>query len=209
MFHEDPYKSLVAELLVEAAAREAAHKRVLVLRTYSKLAVSLTSFFVVCTSIITLVFANVLTPLGITVLSCATLFTTIYSMMVDSLESSKNYSEKIFKMEKSSIEMKRLYDRLRQTEESERKDSIRSIQTEKGSLVDLYGNVYSITDHNYARWIHRDHLEALGVGSKAPPDAEKKYLSSRYQVFWAYLIFPLISLAASLWYSIQYASNGP
>lgn len=209
MLHEHPLRSLKAELLLEASARQAAHKRVLVLKTYSQLAISLTSFFIVCTSILALVFADRLTTLGITVLGCATIFAAIYSMIVDNVENSKNYSEKAFRMEKSAIAMRKLYDRLNHFSDDDAKAPVKQTQQDKNEIISAFGDIYSITDQNYAKWLNREHLQSVGIECSGLDDAEAKYLRSRYQVFWAYLIFPTILILASFVYVAGFAIEAP
>jgi len=147
-----------------------------------------------------LVFASSLTPLGITVLGCATIFATIYSMIVDNIENSKNYSEKCFRMERSSVAMKKLYDCLRQYEKGDTKIPFKQLQEEKSEIIEIYGAIYSITDHNYAKWLHREFLGEMGITLSGLENAEKKYLASRYEVFLVYMIFPATLLIGSFVY---------
>ncbi|MDB4020211.1 hypothetical protein N9491_06320 [Planktomarina temperata] len=201
-------RSLRAELLIEAAARKAAHKRVLVLRTYSRLAIALTSFFIVCTSIVTVVFADKLSSLGITVLSCATIFAAIYSMIVEFTENSKNYSEKAFCMERSSVAMLRLFDTICTYQMNDPKLPLKRLQEEKNDIISTFGNVYSITDRNYAGWENQTALNDFLPGFSVPENAETKYLRSRYEVFWAYLVFPIAILLLSFGFVLAFAIEG-
>lgn len=209
MLHEHPLKSLKAELLMESTARQVAHKRVLVLRTYSQLAISLTSFFIVCTSILALVFADRLTTIGITVLGCATIFAAIYSLIIDNVENSKNYSEKAFRMEQSAIAMRRLYDRLNHFNDDDLKAPVKPSQQEKNDVIRTFGDIYSITDQSYAMWLNREHLQKVGVDCSGLDDAESNYLRSRYQVFWAYLIFPTLLISSSFIFVVGFAVEAP
>ncbi|MDJ0630109.1 MAG: SLATT domain-containing protein [Rhodobacter sp.] len=201
------FGDLKAELLIETSGREAAHRRILVLRTYSKLAINLTSFFIICTSIIALVFADRLTVTGITVLGCATIFATIYSMIVDNLENSKNYSEKSFRMEKSAAAMRCLYDEINHMEAPKNDSELRRIVDEKNSIVSRYGLIDSITDSEYAQWLNREKLDGLDIPHPDISNADKKYRNSRFSVFWVYLIFPIILLIGSFYFVINFAIN--
>ena len=199
---------LKAELLIETSGREASHRRILVLRTYSKLAINLTSFFIVCTSIIALVFADRLTSIGITVLGCATIFAAIYSMIVDNLENSKNYSEKSFRMQKSAVAMRSLYDRINHAKIPYTDDLVRDVVVEKNAIVARYGIIDSITDTEYAQWLNQDKLGILNIPHSNLEGAEKRYASSRYSVFWVYVIFPILLLIGSILFVINFAING-
>lgn len=113
-------------------------------------------------------------------------------------------------MEKSSIAMRRLYDRLSHFKDDDPKAPVKQTQQDKSDILSIYGDVSSDTDKEYARWLNMEFLESLGVDCSGLESAKTKYLRSRYEVFWVYLLFPTLLILASfifvVWYAIEPAA---